>query len=139
MKAKTLNSTRGSMGLILLLVLFNLGILSNLTRLFHETEASHARLSRVVDCFRGEICHAREAGPPEQRQREGRRSLAHCRPSAAPQNITRPSRTQFLIPICLPNHTSTDQVTTSLKRSIGVSPSLPPAFCASHPKTSQER
>ena len=36
----------------------------------------------------------------------------------------RPSQKQFFIPLCLPNHTSTDQVTTSLRSSIAVSSSL---------------
>lgn len=34
----------------------------------HETEESHANLSRIVNCFRDEIHDSREAGPPEQPQ-----------------------------------------------------------------------
>ena len=93
-----------------------------------ETEASHANSSRVVHCFIGEIHHSREIGPPEQPQREFRRPLAQTRPSAAPQKITRPSHTQLFIPLCLAHHTSTDQVTTSFRSSIAVSPSLLPAW-----------
>ena len=90
----------------------------------HETEANHANLCLVVDCFRGEIHRSREAGPPERPQREARRPLAQSRPPTAPQKNSRPSQTQFFIPLCLPNHTSTDQVTTSLRSSIAVSGSL---------------
>ena len=90
----------------------------------HETEANRANLSLVVDCFRGEIHQSREAGPPERPQSEARRPLAQSRPPTAPQKKSRPSQTQFFIPLCLPNDTSTDQVTTSLRSSIAVSPSL---------------
>ena len=38
------------------------------------------------------------------------------------------THTQFFIPLCLVNHTSTDQVTTSLRKTITVSPSLLPAW-----------
>ena len=37
---------------------------------------------------------------------------------------SRPSQTKFFIPLCLPNHTSTDQVATLFRTSIVVSPSL---------------
>ena len=90
----------------------------------HETEANHANICLVVDCFRGEIHQSREAGPPERPQPEARRPLAQSRPPTAPQKNSRPSQTQFFIPLCLPNHTSTDQVTTSLRSSIAVSASL---------------
>ena len=47
----------------------------------------HENFSRVVDCFRGEIHHSRESGPPEQAQREVRRPLliAQSRSPAVPQ------------------------------------------------------
>ena len=83
----------------------NRGSLSNSTWRVPETEESHANLSRVVDCFTGEIHHSRETGPPEQPQREARRTLVQSRPSAAPQTNTRPSQTQFFIPLCLANRT----------------------------------
>ena len=38
---------------------------------FLETEASHANLSRVADCFTDEIHHFRERGPREQPQARG--------------------------------------------------------------------
>jgi hypothetical protein len=91
---------------------------------FHETEANHANLCLVVDCFRGEIHQSREAGAPEWPQPEARRPLAQSRPPTAPQKKSRPSQTQFFISLCLPNHTSTDQVTTSLRSLIAVSRSL---------------
>ena len=118
----------------------NLGILSNSTWHVPETEASHAKLGRVVDCFTGEIHHSRQTGPPEQPQREVRRPLAQqSRPSAAPQKITRPSQTQLCIPLRLANHTSTDQVTTSLRSSIAVvSPSLLPAWGFGAAPTTQD-
>ena len=113
----------------MLFALFESGSLSNSTWHVPETEASHAgNLSRVVDCFTGEIHHSRETGPPEQPQREIRRPLAQSRPSAVPQKNTRPSQTQFFIPLCLANHPSTDQVTPSPKSSIAVSSSLLPAW-----------
>ena len=112
----------------MLFVLFKSGSLSNSAWHIPGTEASHTNLSRVVD-FTGEIYHSRETGPPEQPQREVRRYLAQSRPSAAPKKITRPSQTQFFIHLCLVNHTSTDQVTTWLRKSIAVSLSLLPAAC----------
>ena len=90
----------------------------------HETEANRANLSLVVDCFRGEIHQSREAGPPERPQPEARRPLAQSRPPTAPQKKSGPSQTQFFTPLYLPNHTSTDQVTTSLRSSIAASASL---------------
>ena len=111
-------------GLLLLFVLLKLG--SSSTWHVPETQTRHANLSRVVDCFTGEIHHSRETGPPEQPQREVRRPLAQSRLSAAPQNFTRPSKPQFCIPLCLANHTSTDQVTTLPRSSITVSWSLLP-------------
>ena len=131
-------------------MLFKLGRLSNSTWHVPETEASRENLSRVVDCFTGEIHNSRETGPPEQPQREVRRPPAQSRPSAAPRKMTRPSQTQFFISLCLANHASTDQVTTSLSCSTAVSPSLLLAWgfgaapvaaacvglrgCASHPR-----
>ena len=90
----------------------------------HETEANHANICHVIDCFRGEIHQSRGAGPPERPQPEGRRPPAQNKPPTAPQKKSRPSQNQFLIPLCLPNQTSTDQVTTSLRSSIAVSASL---------------
>ena len=55
--------------------------------MFHETEANHANLCRVIDCFRGEIHPSREAGPPERPQREPRRPLAQRRPPTGPKKI----------------------------------------------------
>ena len=78
----------------------------------------------VVDCFRREIHQSREAGPPERPQPEARRPLARSSPPTAPQKKSRSSQTQFFTPLCLPNHTSTDQVTTSLRNSIAGSASL---------------
>ena len=112
---------------------FNSGSSSNSTWHVPEPEASHANLSCVVDCLTAEIHHSRETGPPEQPQHEVRRPLAQSRPSAVPQNFTRPSQTQFFIPL-----TGTDQVTTSLRSSIAVPPSLLPAWgfgaASSHPR-----
>ena len=126
---KKTNSTRSLLGLILLLlVLFDSGSLSKSTWHVPDTEASHANLSRAVDCFTGEIHHSRETEPPEQPQREVRRSLAQSGSSAAPQKISRPRQAQFFIRPCLGNHTSTDQVTNSLRSSIAVSPSLLPTW-----------
>ena len=106
--------------------------------MFHETDSSHPNLSRVIDCFRGEVHHSREAGPPEQPQREARRPPAQSRSLAAPKIIVRPSRTKSFIPLRPPNRTSTDQVTISLTSSIDVSPSLLPAWgfgaAPSHPR-----
>ena len=70
-----------------------IGELSNSTWHVPETEASHANLSRVVDCFTGDIHHSRETGPPEKPQREVRRPLAQSRSSAAPHKNTRPPQT----------------------------------------------
>ena len=122
------NSTRSLLGLPLLFLIFIFWSLYNSTWHAPEIEASHANLSRVVDCFTGGIHHSRETRPPGQPQREFRRPRAQSRPSAAPPKITKPSQTQFFIPLCLANHTSTDQVTTSLRSSIAVSPSLLPAW-----------
>ena len=51
----------------------------------HETEANHANLCLVFDCFRGEIHQPREAAPPERPQPEARRPLAQSRSRTAPQ------------------------------------------------------
>ena len=106
----------------------------------HETQANHATICLVVDCFRGDIHQSREAGPPERPQSEARRPLTQSRPPTAPQTKSRPSQTQFFIPLCLPNHTSTDQVTTSLISSIAVSGSLLAAWrfgaARAHPRHS---
>ena len=66
----------------------------------------------------------RETGPPEQPQRDARQLLEQSnRPPN--QNKTRGRRkTQFFIPLRLANHSSTDQVTQSLRKSIAVSQSL---------------
>ena len=40
--------------------------------IFHETEANHANLCLVVDCFRGKIHQSRGGGPPERPQRKTR-------------------------------------------------------------------
>ena len=85
-KTKKTNSARSILGLLSLFVLFNLGSLSNSTWHVPATEASRANLC-VVDCFTGEIHQSREAGPPQQPQREVRRPLAQSRPSVAPQKI----------------------------------------------------
>ena len=90
----------------------------------HETEENHANLCLILDCFGGEIHQTRETGPPERPQPEARRPLAQSRPHTALQQKSRPSHTQLFIPLCLPNHTSTDQVTTSLRNSIAVPASL---------------
>ena len=88
----------------------------------HETEANRANLCLVVDCFRGEIHQYREAGPPERPQPEARRPLAQNRPPPAPQTKSRPSKTEFIIPLCLPHeHGLGDE---SLRGSIAVSASL---------------
>ena len=94
----------------------------------HETEANRANLCLVVDCFRDEIHQSREAGPPERPQPEARRPLAQSRPPTGPRKKSRPSQTQLFIPLCLSNHTSTGQVTTSLRSLIAISASLLPAW-----------
>ena len=89
--------------------------------MFCETEANHANLC-LVDCFRGKIHQSREARPPERPQREARRPLSSTENTAdGAYQETRPSQTQFFTPLCVPNHASTNQVTTSLKSSIAVS------------------
>ena len=90
--------------------------------MFHETKANHANLCLVVDCFRGEI-HERQ-GHWSGRSARPDAPLEQRRPPLAPKKKTRSSQTQFSIPLCLPNHMSTDQVTTSLRRSIAISGSL---------------
>ena len=105
-----------------------MGSLSNSTWRVHETQANHANFCLVVDCFRGEIHQSREAGPLERPQPEARRPLAQSRPPTAPRKKSRPSQTQFSIPLCLPNHASTNHVTPSLKKLTTVSPSLVPAW-----------
>ena len=70
----------------------------------------------------------RDVGPPEQSHRDLRRPLVQPRPSAAPLKKSKPSQTQFVVLLCLPNHTSTKPVTTSLTSSIAVSPSLLPVW-----------
>ena len=87
-------------------------------------------LCGVVGCFRDEKPPLREVEPPEppEQSRDLRRPLPQPRPPAAPNNKPRPSQSQFCIPLCFPNHTSTYQVTTSLRTSITASPPLLPAW-----------
>ena len=95
--------------------------------MFHVTEAGGANFHGVVGCFRGEKPPLWEVGPPEQSRRDLRKPLVRPRLSTAPQK-SRTTQTQFFSLLCLPNHTSTNQVTTSLRRSVAVSPSLLPAW-----------
>ena len=85
---------------------------------FHETEANHANLCLVADSFRAEIHQYREAGPPEQPHHEARRPLAQSRPPTAPKKNQGLSQTQLFIFLCLLNHASTDQATTSFRSSM---------------------
>ena len=103
------------------------GVCPTQRSMFHEGEATHANLC-LVDCFRAEIHQSRDAGPPERPQRDARRPVALRKPPSVPQKNSRPSQTQFFIPLCLPNHTSTNQGTTSLRSSIAVPPSLLPVW-----------
>ena len=68
----------------------------------------------------------REIGPPDQSPRDLQWPLAQARPSAELKKKRRPSQTQFSISLRLPNYTSSTQVTSSLRNSIAVSPSLLP-------------
>ena len=61
------------LGFFFMYVWFDLGSSSYSTSHVPEFEATHAHSSRIVDCFRGEIHHSREAGPPEPPQRDARR------------------------------------------------------------------
>ena len=127
---------------LLLFLLFNLGSLSSSMWHVPETEARHANLSRVVDCFTSEIYHSRETGPPEQPQREVRRTLAQSTPSAAPQNLQGRRKPSFSSLFCLANHTSPTR--SRLRSEVR---SLYPRRCCLRgasgldqpPKTSQER
>ena len=143
-RKKNKSSARSLFGLLCCTYLFNLG---SLTRrgMFHETEANHANLRLVVDCFGGAIHQSREAGPPYWPQPEARRSLFRSHRKNRPRRLEKikvvANKTQFFIPLCLPNHTSTNQVTTSLKSSIAVSPSPLPAWgfgaAPAHPRDSK--
>ena len=106
------------------------------------TEANHAAASSTASEARSEARSINiEAGPPERPQSEARRPLAQSRPPTAPQKKSRLSQTQFFIPLCLPNHTSTDEVTASLRSSIAVSRSLLAAWgfgaAPAHPRHSK--
>ena len=61
---------------------FNLRVCPTRRGIFHETEANHANLCLVVNCFRGEIHQSREAGPPARPQHVARRPLAQRGPTA---------------------------------------------------------
>ena len=61
------------------------GVCSTPRGVSHETEANHANMCLVVDCFRGEIQQSREAEPPQWPHPEARRPLAQSAPSTAPQ------------------------------------------------------
>ena len=104
---KKTSSTRSRMGLILLFRVSQIGefVQLDVACLWNRREP---RERRAVGYFTDKIHRSREAGSPEQPQREVRRPLAQGRPSAAPQKNTRPSQTQFFIPLDLANHTSTD-------------------------------
>ena len=105
--------------------------------MFHETDAGHADLCGVVDCVRGEILRSREATPARTPT-----APSADRPRHPPQNQGR-RRPSFSILRCLPSHMSTYQVTTSLRSSPAVSPSLLPAWgfgaAPAHPRDTQGR
>lgn len=97
--------------------------------IFHKTDASHAKLSGVVNCLTGEIHQSREVGPLEQPQRE-----VHPRRLNKRKGIAK-----SVVHLFLPqHHTKTDQVTPSPRRLADVSPSLLARVglrdCANHPE-----
>ena len=85
-RKKNKSSARSLFGLLCCTYLFNLG---SLTRrgMFHETEANHANLRLVVDCFGGAIHQSREAGPPFWPQPEARRSLFRSHRKHRPRGL----------------------------------------------------
>ena len=113
-----------------------------------ETEASHANFSSVSLTTSqrrdpplfprgGATGEAAQGGIPTVPINSTENIIEH--PRGASKELTRTSRTQFYIPLCLPNHRSTDQIAISLRSSIAVSPSLKNACvwlrgCASHPR-----
>ena len=90
------------------------GVCQTRRGMFHETEANHANLCLVVDCFRGEIHQSRESEPPERPQREARRPLAQRRPPTGPKKNEGRRKPGFSSLLLFPNHTSTNQVTTEV-------------------------
>ena len=98
-----------------------------------ETEASHANFSSVSLTTSqrrdpplfprgGATGEAAQGGIPTVPINSTENIIEH--PRGASKELTRTSRTQFYIPLCLPNHRSTDQIAISLRSSIAVSPSL---------------
>ena len=85
-------------------------------------------LCGVVGCFRSEKPSFREVGPPEQSQSDLRRSLAQPRPSAVLQNKPRMPQTHFFVALHFQRQGRNHHITTSLRFSIGASPSLLPAW-----------
>ena len=113
-------------------MLFKLGSLSNSTWNASETEASHANVSLVVDCFPSEIHPSRETGSPEQSHPEIRRPLAQSRPSAAFLQFTRQGRRKTSFSPFFASRTTgaltRSRLRTSLRSSIAVSSWLLPAM-----------
>ena len=103
--------------------------------MFHETGASQANLSRVVDCFRG----ARSIKLERQgHRRSSARPASTEYTSCGAYKARKAAANPVFHPSCLPNHTSTGQGTATLRSRISVAPSLLLACgfgaCSSHPR-----
>ena len=96
--------------------------------MFHVTEAGHANWRRVVGRLTGEKPPLREVGPPEQLQRDLRMPLAQPRPPATHRKQSRPPQTHFFVALHLESCTTNHHITTSLKCSTAMSPSLLPVW-----------
>ena len=94
--------------------------------MYHVTEAGHTNWCHVVGWLRGERPPLREVGPPEQPQRGLRRSLAQRRPPATLRKQSRPPQTPFFVALHLESNTTNYHITTSLRSSTAISPSLLP-------------
>lgn len=126
------------LGISLLCFLTQIGeVCPTRSGIFRVTEAGHANLCRVVtDSFRVE--QPPIPRPSEQPRREVQRPLAQRRPSAALENIPRPSPPLFLIPLHLRRYMSINQMTNSFGPSVAVAPLLLLAWgfveAPAHPK-----
>ena len=94
--------------------------------MFYVTEAGHANRCHVVGRLRGEKPPLREVGPLEQPQRGLQRSLAQRRPPATLRIQSRSRQIKFFVALHLESYTTNYYMTTSLRSSTAIFPSLLP-------------
>ena len=132
---KTRNSTRRLFGPLCLISSFNMGRLSNSMWHILRKRSKPRKLARcrwLLQRWDPSISRGRATGLAAARRptASSTEKTAHL----ASKHL-RPSQTRLFIPLCLWNHTSTNQVTTSLRRPVAIPPSPLPVWGFGAPPT----